>query len=182
MNLLFSFMENKILFLHGLNSKPWQDRVDILESAGVKVFAPHIIYGQQDEVTIARGIIEKERITHLVGHSLGGILCYYLSNLYNIPTLMFNPAFCFSNKHYFENFRGLSSLESFEKQYALDLLKKQFAVVGMCDDVVLPAAQISGLSGATIYKIPDLGHKISPDIFKKYFDIFTKEANINATI
>jgi uncharacterized protein len=154
---------SNVLFLHGLNSRPYEDRVEILKSSGANVFAPHIDYMVDDEVEIATKIIETENITHIVGHSLGGILAYFLSNKYKIPALMFNPAFGSSNLKYFE---------SIEKLRELPIHKDQYAVIGMNDDVVNPFVQIASLGHATTFKVGDLGHKIDPDTYKKYYDIF----------
>lgn len=158
-----AFGASKILFLHGLNSKPYADRVAILKSSGAEIFAPHIDYIKEDEIAIATEIIEKEGVTHLVGHSLGGILSYYLSNKYKIPALMFNPAFGSQNTKYFEQIDTMKNLPIF---------KEQFTVVGMNDVVINPFVQIAHLKHATVWKVGDLGHTIDPTTFKKYFDMF----------
>ena len=160
---------SKVLFLHGLDSRPYEDRIEILKASGAEIFAPHIDYRKDDEVEIATAIIEKEGITHLVGHSLGGILSYYLSNRYKIPALMFNPAFGSSNLKYFESIDKLKDLPVFSEQYA---------VVGMNDDVVNPFVQLANLKHATVWKVGDLGHKIDPDTYRKYFEIFCEKTNI----
>jgi hypothetical protein len=160
---------SKVLFLHGLNSKIHEDRLEILKASGAEIFYPHISYQTDDEVDIATGIIEKEGITHLVGHSLGGILSYYMSNKYKIPALMFNPAFGSINLKYFETNDKLKNLPIFKEQYA---------VVGMQDDVVNPFVQLANLKHATVWKVGDLGHKIDPDTYRKYFEIFCEKTNI----
>jgi hypothetical protein len=160
---------SKVLFLHGLDSRPYEDRVEILKASGAEIFAPHINYRQDDEVSIAIDIIEKEGITHLVGHSLGGILAHYLSNVYEIPALMFNPAFGEHNVKYFSENPALAYRPVFERQYA---------VVGINDDVVNPFVQLAHLKEATVWKVGDLGHKIDPATYKKYFEIFCKKENI----
>ena len=160
---------SKVLFLHGLDSRPYEDRVEILKASGADIFAPHIDYRKDDEIEIATAIIESEGITHLVGHSLGGILSYYMSNKYKIPTLMFNPAFGSSNMKYFEEI---------DKVKDLPVYKEQYAVVGMNDDVVNPFTQIANLKHATVWKVGDLGHKIDPTTYRKYFEIFCEKTNI----
>ena len=160
---------SKVLFLHGLDSRPYEDRVAILKASGADIFAPHIDYRTQDEIAIATGIIEKEGITHVVGHSLGGILSYYMSNKYKIPALMFNPAFGSFNVKYFEQIDAVKNLPVFKNQYA---------VIGMKDDVVRPEDMLNGLKHATIWKEEELGHKVDPGTYKKYFDIFAEKTNI----
>jgi hypothetical protein len=160
---------SKVLFLHGLNSRPYEDRIEILKASGAEVFCPHIDYNKDDEITIAIDIIEKKGITHLVGHSLGGILAYYLSNKFKLPALMFNPAFGEGNIKYFEEIDMVKNLP---------IYKEQFAVVGMQDDVVNPFLQLAHLKHATVWKVGDLGHKIDPATYKKYFEIFCEKTNI----
>lgn len=160
---------SKVLFLHGLDSRPYEDRVEILKASGAEVFAPHINYREDDETGTAMAIIEKEGITHLVGHSLGGILSFYMSNKYKIPALMFNPAFGSHNLKYFGEHPELRDLPIFKNQYA---------VVGMNDTVVNPFVQLANLKHATVWKVGDLGHKIDPDTYRKYFEIFCEKENI----
>lgn len=160
---------SKVLFLHGYGSKPYEDRIEILKASGAEIFCPHIDYDKDDEISIAMDIIEKEKITHLVGHSLGGILSFYMSNKYKIPALMFNPAFGKNNTDYFEQFETVKNLP---------IYKEQFAAVGMNDDVVNPFVQIANLKHATVWKVGDLGHKIDPDTYRKYFEMFCEKTNI----
>ncbi len=161
----------KILFLHGLNSRPYEDRIEILMASGAEVFCPHIIYQNHDSVKVAEEIIVKEGITHLVGHSMGGILAYLLSNKYKLPCLMFNPAMHDVNFTYFSDL-GLAGDPVFYKQYA---------VVGMKDDVVYPEIQFKALPLATIYQDPDLGHKVDPETYKRHFDLFYSRTTIEVT-
>lgn len=154
---------SKVLFLHGLDSSPFKDRVDILKASGADIFAPKINYRESDGITIAMDIIEKESITHLVGHSLGGILSFYMSNKYKIPSLMFNPAFGSDPEKYFEKINSVKNIPTYNNQ---------FAVVGMKDDVVSPTIQLTGLKHAVVWKVPDLGHSIDPTTYKKYFEKF----------
>jgi hypothetical protein len=38
--------------------------------------------------------------------------------------------------------------------------------------------QLAHLKHATVWKIGDLGHKIDPDTYRKYFEIFCERENI----
>jgi len=160
---------SKILFLHGLDSRPYEDRLAILKETGAEVFAPHINYRQEDETSIAEDIIEKEGITHLIGHSLGGILSFYLSNKHKLPALMFNPAFGSINRKYFEEIRELQQYPPFEEQYA---------VVGLKDTVIPPDVQLAGLKHAHVFEEPEMPHTIEPKLFKKYVELFSEKTNI----
>ena len=165
---MYKIARSRILFLHGLGSRPFEDRLAILNATGAEIFAPHIDYNTEDSITLSKEIIETEEITHLVGHSLGGILSYYLSNFYKLPALLFNPAFGEHNRIYFE--REFPRNPPFKEQYA---------VVGMQDDVILPQIQLPNLvKHATVFQVEDLGHKIDPTNFKKYVEIFKEKMNI----
>jgi pimeloyl-ACP methyl ester carboxylesterase len=153
-----------------MNSRPWEDRVAIMKASGAEVFAPHINYQTDDEIAIAMGIIEKEGITHLVGHSLGGILSYYMSNKYKIPALMYNPAFGAENMKYFEQIDAVKNLPVFDRQYA---------VVGMMDEVVNPFTMLANLKHATVWKVPDLPHRLKPEEYETYFLKFCELENIH---
>ena len=165
---MYKIAQSRILFLHGLGSRPFEDRIAILKATGAEIFAPHIDYNTEDSIVLSKEIIENEDITHLVGHSLGGILAYYLSNFYKLPALLFNPAFGEHNRIYFE--REFPRNPPFKEQYA---------VVGMQDDVILPQIQLPNLvKHATVFQVEDLGHKIDPTNFKKYVEIFKEKTNI----
>lgn len=162
----------KILFLHGLDSKPYEDRLHILKnsiSPSPEVFAPHIDYKNDDFLKISQKIIEENGFNTesgvLIGHSYGGILAYYLSNKYKLPALMFNPAFRERNMTFMESLGDLRNHSVF---------KKQFAVVGMKDDVIIPEVQLKKLREikATIWKVENLGHGIDPSTFETYYKKF----------
>lgn len=164
-------IKNRILFLHGMNSKPFEDRVNILKACGAEVDAPQLYYQTDDKgVDLVLKLTENITYTHVVGHSFGGILAYYISNRYKIPALMFNPAFGLSNINYFEQIHILQNLQVHDKQYA---------VVGMQDDVVPPSNQLKYLNHATVWKVDDLGHKIDPTTFEKYFKLFFENEKLD---
>ena len=63
----------KILFLHGLESKPGGTKVKALLTAGHSVFNPALPKSSFEEsVRIAQEIIDKEKPAYIVGSSRGG--------------------------------------------------------------------------------------------------------------
>jgi hypothetical protein len=155
-----------------MNSRPWEDRMEILRSSGAEVVGPHIDYTTKDGWDEAVKLIEGEKgFTHVVGHSFGGIICSYITDVYSIPSLMFNPAYHPINNEYFD--RRMPPKNKWSKGG-----KVYYAVVGMKDEVVNPFGQMTALKrkgGEPLVKIfqePELGHKVDPTTFKKYFDIF----------
>lgn len=63
----------KVLFLHGLESKPGGNKAKALESAGYEVFNPALPKSSfKESVKIAQDIIDKEAPEYIVGSSRGG--------------------------------------------------------------------------------------------------------------
>jgi len=165
-------MNNKILFLHGMNSRPWEDRMEILRSSGAEVVGPHIDYSQKDGWLTAKRLIEGGGFTHVVGHSFGGIICSYITDVYSIPSLTFNPAYHPVNNEYF-NVRVPAKSE-----WSKDA-KVYYAVVGLGDKIVNPYNQLTALKKkhgtVKIFQEAGLGHRVDPETFRKYFDIFYEQ-------
>ena len=160
--------DDKILYLHGLDSSPWKDRVDILKSTGAFVVAPQFNYREQIVWKQLEELHKENHFDAVVGHSLGGYLAYYFSNYFKIPALMFMPAFG-SRKSDIDELQPLPK----EVMNALPY-KDQMAVVGMKDDVVHPKVQIRFLerTNAEIFREPNEGHRFAPSLFQKYVDKF----------
>lgn len=161
---LFENFSPKIIFhLHGLDSQPWPDRVKIMSSGGNTVIAPHVNYREEDVYKMAVQTIEENKPDALVGHSLGGLLLFYLSNQYQIPALFFNPAFKSKNAHLLKVPQEVMDLKPFDKQ---------MAVIGMQDQLILPSNQEAAMKHAIIYKVEELPHTVDPQTFKSYFSLF----------
>lgn len=154
----------KVLYLHGLDSSPNKDRVDILLSSGHEIISPFIDYRNENAAEIVSAIIINDNITHIVGHSIGGRLAYHMSTLHGIPALMFNPAFDEED----EAILNLESLDEIEGEKPSIM----WTVVGMDDDVVTPDKQIDGAKHSVIYRIDGMGHDVSGEIMNRYFFMF----------
>lgn len=156
--------ESKILFLHGLDSNPEKeiDKTNFIKNLGFEINVPHIEYEKKDSVEIISFMIEELKITHIIGHSLGGCIAFNMSNKYKIPSLLFNPAFESDNLLHLEDYKNIS------------LFKDQIAVVGMQDSDVDPNIQLKNLKGIdNIFKL-EIDHDIPQDIFEEYFKLFSK--------
>ena len=152
-----------ILYIHGLGGS--SNESDILKSDSINIISNNIDY---DNTDILKDLL-KEDIDGVVGHSLGGLLAYYISNEKNIPSLLFNPAFEDSDIKF----------EISDKEPN----KNQIAVIGLQDDEILAETQIKNLkhSDCKIY-IENIGHDISDDIKLKYFNIFLEKFEIINTL
>lgn len=149
----------KILFLHGLDSKPYQDRIDLLSKYGT-VEMPFIDYRTETDVfgRISK-IVESFNPDIIIGHSMGGILSYYLSNEYNKTNLMFMPAFFSSNAHFMNVPKDVINLQA---------NNKKLAVIGTHDTAVDNKNTKNVLPANVIHEEP-IGHQLSPMILDKYF-------------
>ena len=65
----------KVLFLHGLESKPGGTKAKYLEQCGYKVLNPHMPkWSYEESVEIAQKVIDEEAPDVIVGSSRGGAL------------------------------------------------------------------------------------------------------------
>lgn len=149
-----------ILYIHGLGGNSTES--DVLKADNINIISKNIDY---DNVDILNELL-KENIEGVIGHSLGGLLAYYISNIKKIPSLLFNPAFEDPDIKF-----ELPNIKKFNKN--------QIAIVGLQDDDILAETQIKNLKkpDCKIY-IENIGHDISDDIKLIYFDIFLENFNI----
>lgn len=83
----------KVLYIHGLDSKPNPTKLKIIESFGCKVLAQHINYrSTPNAFALLDKYIVDNKIEFIIGSSLGGRLGYWLSEYEGLPCLLFNPA------------------------------------------------------------------------------------------
>ena len=143
-----------ILYIHGLGGNSTES--DVLKADNINIISKNIDY---DNVDILNELL-KENIEGVIGHSLGGLLAYYISNIKKIPSLLFNPAFEDPDIKF-----ELPNIKKFNKN--------QIAIVGLQDDEILAETQIQNLkkSDCKIY-IENIGHDISDDIKLIYFNMF----------
>lgn len=70
----------KILFLHGLESKPGGSKAKYLEKVGHQVLNPALPkYSFEESVAIAQGVLDRELVDVIVGSSRGGAVAMSLS-------------------------------------------------------------------------------------------------------
>lgn len=158
----------QVLFLHGLDSKPFQDRIDLL-SKYAAVDMPLIDYRNQPD--IFNTYLEKVKERHydiIIGHSLGGCLAYHLcTQLPDTECLLFMPSFKSSSE------KLLSLPENLDKSLVPDDL---LAIVSTKDKVVNNQATYDMIPTDDIVEIDDVegdnGHSLSPTVLEKWFKIF----------
>lgn len=84
------------LYIHGLDSFPVPQKIQVLKDAGIEVFALTIDYRKEEKAyqILERYALEND-INFIIGSSFGGYLGFWLSEKLGIPCLLFNPALAF---------------------------------------------------------------------------------------
>jgi uncharacterized protein len=90
----------RTLYIHGLDSSPKSEKIQILTDNKLVVSALLLDYRKEKQVyeKIRKAAIDMDS-EFIIGSSLGGYLGYWLSQDLKIPCLLFNPAI-----HYEANF------------------------------------------------------------------------------
>jgi hypothetical protein len=169
MNHLFLYEDFKtkktILYLHGLGSSPNQHRIGIMKLVA-NVLSPLLHYEEKPSWNVLVEIMETNKPDAIVGSSLGGYLAFHLSNKFQVPALLFNPAMGTTVSDG-TNIRKMQPVEE------NPLYKNKMAVVGLKDVVVDPAVQLEALRGIKrIKKDKDMGHTVPDNKFEEYFSEF----------
>jgi hypothetical protein len=83
----------KTLYIHGLDSHPVPEKLEILKNSGLDVVALHIDYRKDKGVyEKLKSTIQSEMVEFIVGSSMGGVIGYWLAEDLGLPCLLFNPA------------------------------------------------------------------------------------------
>ena len=84
--------QNRILYLHGLESNVNYNKKEWMKSYG-EVHFPVMRYADMnDSINYVLEMFKVNPPTHVAGSSMGGFVAYYYSLITNIPCLVFNPA------------------------------------------------------------------------------------------
>ena len=119
----------KTLYIHGLDSHPVPEKLEILKQHNLQVVALHIDYRNEAGVyqTLRKFAID-ENVEFLVGSSLGGFIAYWLGEDLGLPVLLFNPAMSYKE------------LNEYMPEISNRLCPARFVVIGAFDDTVDPDA------------------------------------------
>jgi len=149
----------KILYLHGLESKPGGEKVDYLSSTNY-VCAPSIDYKRNDIFLFINNLIETIKPDIIIGSSMGGYSAMLFSSLHDIPFIAFNPALHsrnfepnypkFLNKNKFKNGKIILGDE--------DMIINSYTTLTMLN-------KICEMSTIKLNFIKNLPHQIPLDIF-----------------
>ncbi len=164
----------KTLYIHGLDSFPRSEKIDILKKVGLDPVALHLDYRQQLGVyQILKENAVQKKVDFIIGSSLGGLLAYLLSEDLGLPCLLFNPAMeVLRQKAVYYN--QIPEITSFN-------CKDRYVVLGANDDTVdheisrdsFKKMEKKGLNQKVV--VCDwLGHTID---FKTFYDMVNWAAN-----
>ncbi|WP_179376435.1 YqiA/YcfP family alpha/beta fold hydrolase [Winogradskyella wichelsiae] len=156
-----------ILYIHGLNGSLSLEKKIVLEHYG-DVFAPSIDYENAPN-SILEIIEHYPKITFnvVIGSSMGGFASYYISNHFQCPTLLFNPAL--EKRSVVQNIPEITHKISPNKHI----------VIGTEDNVVNPKDTLQFIANIVdlqpnfkIHLRNHLAHRIPLDIFKEEVNTF----------
>ena len=157
----------RILYIHGLGSSPVPQKIELIEKHAT-VFALHLDYENDiDAYRKLDSLVKEKEITALIGSSLGGLISFHLSQRYDLPCLLFNPAL----------------YRKVDPAYGMDTspgsCPRRLVVLGEQDDIVDPKRIRSILEDypdadcrQEIILNKQMGHQINLSNFKQYVDWF----------
>jgi len=123
----------KTLYIHGLDSHPVPEKIEILRKQGLEVIALHINYRSDADIyQKLKETIESKNIQFIVGSSMGGLMGYWLGEDLGLPCLLFNPAMTY-----------LEELKPHLPEISNHRCPACFVVIGAHDKSVNPEDNIS---------------------------------------
>ena len=88
----------KILYIHGLESKPSEAKNEIFTQRGHQIWSPDMKFldfaTTSEPYAILKNIATENEVDFLVGSSYGGFMAFWLGQELALPQLLFNPAVC----------------------------------------------------------------------------------------
>jgi len=152
----------KALYIHGYQSSPLPEKVNILKENFSEVISPQIDWDNENErqhlFENFVSLIKEKEITHVIGSSMGGQMAFYLATFCNIKGLCFNPAF---------GYRYTDLNLSLNKDFTSEIL----ITLGTNDDVIPNSVSINflfenNISEKVSIEYLEIGHQINTDIFE----------------
>jgi predicted esterase len=158
----------KTLYIHGLDSFPKPDKLDIMKNLGLDPVALHLNYREKLGVyeTLKDAALHNN-VQFIIGSSLGGYLGFLLSADLGIPCLLFNPAMNYKEQVFY----------SVMPEVTESKCPYRFVVLGANDDTVSPEETIKELKK---YEEKGFQHRIvTCEWLGHQIDLTTFESMIN---
>ena len=160
-------MNNKVLYLHGLESPQGGEKVDFLSTKAL-VHAPEMDYTRSDIFPFLVKTIEEFQPNIIIGSSMGGYAAYILGALYKIPVIAYNPAL-----------HSRSFDPKFPKFVCNHVPDELTVIIGEKDSVVNSDRTLGFLKDQIkditvnykIERIKNMGHRVPLDVF---IDMYNK--------
>ncbi|MFP4528446.1 MAG: YqiA/YcfP family alpha/beta fold hydrolase [Candidatus Kapaibacterium sp.] len=154
----------KIIYLHGLDGQPNEEKMQLLRDAGHDVTAPQIEYRTYEgDIKLFNDLaemIKKGDYELIIGSSMGGYFGFYLSEFCRVPAVLFNPAL------------HSRTLEVPVERNYTDT--KKYLLLGREDYVIPPdktRAMLNTLDiSNTVVAELEMGHEVPVDMFKFALD------------
>jgi uncharacterized protein len=158
-----SIKNMRILYIHGLDSRPNPERISSLESNGHQVYALHLDYRlERNAYARLRQLSRDKRVEFLVGSSLGGLMAFWLGEELGLPCLLYNPAVYYGRDQ-----------ANIVVQQQLGC-PARWVVIGDEDDVVDPEISWQYFQDISpqvnfqrVIRYQGLGHQIDPSTFRE---------------
>tara|TARA_R110000744_G_scaffold340542_1_gene445789 strand:- start:142 stop:657 length:516 start_codon:yes stop_codon:yes gene_type:complete len=161
----------RILFLHGLESKPGCEKVQYLESLGHTVHGPSLDYHDDMAYENLCTLTSHDNYDVIIGSSMGGWFAWNLGKELGVPVLLLNPAL---HSRSVEHIIGSWSGEFYAKS-------KVLLALGSLDDIIDGDMTIEWLNeNDPVDWNHDLikglyGHRTPVDIFVTIFKHFEED-------
>lgn len=147
----------KLLYIHGLDSHPSEEKLALMQEQGHEVSALHIDY-RKDKTAYWRlkELALEEKIEFIIGSSLGGYFGYWLGQELGLQQLLFNPAMPFRSVHV-----PKPSIEPAKEM-------KSWVVLGVHDEIIPHTLNLDFFRNhlnARVITCSWLGHRIDIETF-----------------
>jgi len=154
----------KLLYIHGLKSRPKEEKIAILEEFADTVFAPQINYfGDTPVFSSLLHECKTQNINALVGSSAGGLMAFWLNKYLGVKALLFNPAL---KSPSFQADVIEPNPQELQSNYF------NYILIGKQDQIVLPESTLAYLQenessqNYQVEMLPELGHRINLETFR----------------
>lgn len=163
----------KILYFHGLDGELSPEKNAILSEYG-DVTGPHINYrADANIIQTFQTQYSNQGFDVIIGNSMGGFAAYYLSILFNVPALIFNPAL---------PYRSVAQTIPEIKQTRSKFLQ---VVIGQQDEIIKAEDTLRFLQNALapkchsrIHMLNTMAHRVPEDVFAKEVSLFFEELQL----
>ena len=159
----------KALYIHGLDSSPNEEKLLLMEKAGLETVALHLDYrNQPDAYEILKLEAIDQKVDLLTGSSLGGYIAYWLGEELGLPVLLLNPAMTID--------RSVPGAITHVKELKCPL---RYVAIGAKDEIINPEANLDffrkngeGECHQRVITCDWLHHVIDLETFATVFDWF----------